>query len=69
MIISKNRGLSSQEIDIERASIHSQNSTNCEIPINAIYVRSDVNISMDNERHDIEKDQIQQPRLLEPARS
>lgn len=52
---SENRSLSSREIDIERVFTSSQNSTSCKIPMDSIHVRKDVNISMDDEGHDIQE--------------
>ena len=44
-------GLSSQGSDMERVFTSPQNSTTSKIPIDAIYVRTDVNISLDDEEH------------------
>lgn len=51
--ISGKSGLSSQGSDMERALTSSRNSTTSKIPIDAIYVRTDVNISLDDEAHDM----------------
>lgn len=54
------RGLSSQESDIERVFTSSRKpiSTKSKIPIDAIYVRKDVNISLGDERHDTQETKV-----------
>ncbi|CAD6588146.1 MAG: hypothetical protein ASARMPRED_003408 [Alectoria sarmentosa] len=46
-------GLSSQGSDMERVFTSPRNSTTSKIPIDAIYVRTDVNISLDDEERDM----------------
>ena len=52
------RDFSSQESDIERVFTPSQEPTKLQIPIHAIYVRKDVNISLGDEGHDTQMTEV-----------
>ena len=58
MTRSEKRSLSSQDTDIERVSVSSQRLTDCKVPMDAIYIRRDVNIFVGDEAPDMQKTKI-----------